>query len=264
MQPFFFGPDDALYGAYHPPTFDGSRPETAVVLCQSIGHEYMRAHRACWQFAQAAAARNAHVLRFDYPATGDSQGAAADANWRAWVDSVDQAMHWLQAYSGLNEVRIVGLRVGAMLALEAVCRAQRRQRVLLWDPVERGDRFLAGLLGEHVAYTREQNRYRATAHRYAEADTDEFLGFHLPTDVIEPLAAVDMGARLQGSAARCDIARASDSDPDDAQGLAEQIALRDGRVLELPDAAGWGDVRNQFRRLALPRSLSTLVELATA
>mgnify|MGYP000938062683 CR=1 FL=1 len=45
-KPFFFGPADrALFGCFHEPTGAVDR-DLGVVLCNPLGHEAVRAHRA--------------------------------------------------------------------------------------------------------------------------------------------------------------------------------------------------------------------------
>ena len=53
MHPFQFGSSRSpLFGMYHAPT--GSKPSSAgVVICQPLGHEYIRAHRTLRNLAGA-------------------------------------------------------------------------------------------------------------------------------------------------------------------------------------------------------------------
>lgn len=262
MEPLFFGPGNALYGGYHPPAFTRSDPETAIVLCQSFGHEYMRAQRACWQVAEAAAARNAHVLRFDYPATGDSRGEPHKLCARDWLEAIGQAVVWLSERSGLNEVRLMGLRLGALLAAQYAA-IHGSIRLVLWDPVVDGADFVAGLRSEHRTYTREQNRYRRWRDRHPEKKTDAYLGFHLSDSLIDHLVNSTLRTGLQANAGRCDLALSADVPAPDAA-LVETVNARGGQVLTLDDQAGWGDVTQQFRRLSLPRSMTRMAQQVTA
>ncbi|WP_353249029.1 hypothetical protein [Salinisphaera sp. T31B1] len=260
MQPFFFGPSNSLYGAYHPAEMNTTAPETAVVICQSIGHEYMRAYRACWQLAETAARRNAHVLRFDYAATGDSQGRQTERSWTAWVDSVGHAIDWLADHTGLVDVRLLGLRVGALMGAQAAVHSRSVNRAVLWDPVFDGAQFMHELTDMHVTYTRAMNRYRPLRHRHAEHDTDEYLGFHLPRPVTDALAEARLSRMLPRGAVDWHLACSSGLETADDD-LLTHLAHRGGRCVALPEPMDWHDVDAQYRRLTLPRSTNTLLDL---
>ncbi len=91
-----------------------------VVLCPTFGHENMIAHRGWRRLAEQLAARGFHVLRFDYPGTGDSAGSDADPDrLAAWRGGIADAVRHLRETTGTGSVILVGLRLGATLALLA-------------------------------------------------------------------------------------------------------------------------------------------------
>ena len=91
-----------------------------VVLCPTFGHENMIAHRGWRRLAEQLAARGFSVLRFDYPGTGDSAGSETDPDrLAAWQASIAGAVRHLRETTGTGPVILVGLRLGAMLALLA-------------------------------------------------------------------------------------------------------------------------------------------------
>lgn len=261
MEPFFFGSKNTLYGAYHPPAHTGNWPETAVVICQSIGHEYMRAHRSFWQIAEAAAQRNAHVLRFDYFATGDSEGRQSEGDWAQWQDDVKQAIEYLSHRSGLTEVRLLGMRVGALIAAHAAPYAGYVRRVILWDPVFDGHRYMRTTQAMHAEYTRRNNRYRANETKYAEADIDEYLGFHYPDNLVTRLEHTQIEGPLADSRINWQLASANTAKLPSSLRMA--IEASGGKITKLSESGGWNSLKTQYRRLALPRSIPTLVDLMT-
>lgn len=103
------------FGWLHPG--NGSR---GVVLCPTFGHENMTAHRGWVRLADLLAASGFPVLRFDYPGTGDSAGSETDSDrFAAWRDSIPEAVRHLRHATGVGTVILVGLRLGATLALLA-------------------------------------------------------------------------------------------------------------------------------------------------
>lgn len=143
MELFHFGVDDGLLGSYTPPA--SQKAEAVAVLCYPFGQEYMRAHRAFRQVALLLGRRGVGVLRFDYWATGDSAGDGGDVRLRRWVDDVRAAMVEAQRRAGVDRVRIGGLRLGSTLAVLAAEGCPEVERLVLWDPVVRGSRFLEEL-----------------------------------------------------------------------------------------------------------------------
>ncbi len=103
------------FGWLHPGS--GGR---GVVLCPTFGHENMTAHRGWIRLADQLAASGFPVLRFDYPGTGDSTGCETDPDrLPAWRDSIGEAVHHLRYATGVGTVVLVGLRLGATVALLA-------------------------------------------------------------------------------------------------------------------------------------------------
>ena len=54
-----------MYACHHAPAIAVQNPK-AVILCNSIGHEYERCHRTLRQLAARLAAKGDHAMRFDY------------------------------------------------------------------------------------------------------------------------------------------------------------------------------------------------------
>ena len=89
-----------------------------VVLCPALGRE------ARWTYRSASAnlADRLCRRRVADAAVRLSRAAATPPTYRAmsalaaWRDSVHAAVDWLRAHTGLKQVALAGLRLGAMLA----------------------------------------------------------------------------------------------------------------------------------------------------
>lgn len=151
MNPFYFGSAErALYGVYHPPKVKGGG-RRGVVLCYPFGVEYMRAHRAFRQLTNLLVRAGLHVLRFDYHGTGDSMGDGHDDRLAGWRSDVETAIRELRDTAGIETVSVVGLRLGANVAAGAVEGRTDVERLVLWDPVTSGPRYLSQGLRRPVA-----------------------------------------------------------------------------------------------------------------
>lgn len=109
MTPISFG---GCFGWLH--SAPGNR---GVVICGAHGYEELVTHRIWRTQACRFAEAGLPTLRFDYLGTGDSVGADDDAGRvPAWLESVRLAVAALRSHTGVDEVILVGFRLGAMLA----------------------------------------------------------------------------------------------------------------------------------------------------
>jgi alpha-beta hydrolase superfamily lysophospholipase len=82
------------------------------------------------------------VLRFDFTATGDSAGAGSDPQLvQSWLDDIRTALGEARAATDAPVV-LLGHRLGATLAVEALRAGAAADALVLWDPVARGKRYL--------------------------------------------------------------------------------------------------------------------------
>jgi exosortase A-associated hydrolase 2 len=138
---FIDGPAGRLFAVYHAATpRSGREAGRAVLYLPAFAEEMNRSRRMAALQARALAARGVAVLLLDPYGTGDSAGDFADARWGLWGDDAAAALAWLRA-QGHSRLALLGLRLGACLALD-VAMANDVDRVVLWQPVARGDVFL--------------------------------------------------------------------------------------------------------------------------
>ena len=169
-------------GVYHAPG-TASESERGVVLCYPFGQEYMRSHRAFRQLAVLLARSGHHVLRFDYYGTGDSMGDSVDGSLEEWVGDIETAVEELRAMTGVSQVSLVGLRLGASMAcIASTFLTPPADELVLWDPVVCGDDYLAEL--EQVA-----DPVPATG---PEPETKGVAGFPLTPALRRGIAGVDL------------------------------------------------------------------------
>ncbi len=144
----YFGTGTHLLGAFH--LAQRLQPRrTAVLLCSPFGEEASRAHRTYRVLATQLERAGFSVLRFDYSGTGDSLGQAEDVTLATCVADIGAAAEGLLAASGAQRVALVGLRLGATLALLASTRGLRPRHLLLWDPIVDGAAYLRELVTQH-------------------------------------------------------------------------------------------------------------------
>lgn len=194
MRPVVFG---GQFGWLHPASgADG------VVLCYPFGYDALCTYRGMRRLAERLAARGMPVLRFDYPGTGDSAGEANEpGRWRAWIDSIRQAVALLRETAGVERVTLCGMRLGGTLAALAAQELGGVDGLVLLAPVLSGKNYQRELR----AHYRQWLSIPAAMDCLAEPDTDAFVeayGFRLYRDTLESLRAVDLKRDAQRPAGR--------------------------------------------------------------
>jgi pimeloyl-ACP methyl ester carboxylesterase len=186
LEPFFFGsPERALLGLYHPPT-GPQRPE-GVVICAPLFAEYFRSHGCLRRLATALAAKGFHVLRFDYYGTGDAAGDFESATPDHWEADIRAAIGELMAISGVRRVRTVGVRLGATLAARVALVDRAVERVITWDPVVDGARYVAQL---RETQRRLRRAHRATLPEESDETAEDLVGQRTSRRAIERLEQI--------------------------------------------------------------------------
>ena len=179
MAVFYFGDSDKpLFGYHHEPQSHQYR-SASVVICNPIGHEYIRSYSLLRNLANQLAMKGYHVLRFDYFATGDSSGDSERGSIAQWLNDIQSACEEIRDISGDSKVHLLGLRFGGLLAA-MTCEKIKVDRLLLWEPVLSGENYLVDLRQMHGRMLDDSNRFYRTSESITETQ-NEFLGYpYLP------------------------------------------------------------------------------------
>ncbi len=186
--PFYFGTSPKrLYGCHHLPQVSSDK-SFAVVLCSPIGQEYLKSHRVNYQLAVLLSRAGFHVLRFDYFGCGDSEGDFEAGSLRQWSDDILTAIGEIQKRSGLVSVCLVGLRIGATLALRIAAVCPHVVSLVLWEPVLKGKAYVKQLDDLQREFVRANRYQRVSASDQAKGRiVTEILGFPITSDLEKEL-----------------------------------------------------------------------------
>lgn len=190
-EAIYFGPEGRPLFGFHHPAAEGPRRGVGVVLCSPIGTDHTRSDRAYRHLAERLAAAGFDCLRFDLFGTGDSGGDESTPGLvRTWLDDIGQAADELRARSGVETIALVGLRLGATLALAQAAGRGDVDSLVLWSPWVSGAAFVAEVTKLHKLYLRIEPQL---ADAYPpRAGGEEALGLLLPREVIEDLSRIDL------------------------------------------------------------------------
>lgn len=240
-QPLFFGDATSqLFGVYHPPV--GRPRQRAVVICNPLGQEHMRAHRCLRQIAIRLSQEGAHVFRFDYFGTGDSAGSLADARLETWLHNIDQAVEELKAMSMSRRVSLLGLRLGATLAVLAARQRSDVDSLLLWDPVVRGDEYFESLRRVHQDMLADLDRF-PVERSIDECQEHELLGFHFPDGLVADIQSLALTSIDVDGLRRCTIVKSRGEQETGAGRAIEAGSGPEPEYFEVEDKLGWDDAK---------------------
>jgi alpha-beta hydrolase superfamily lysophospholipase len=238
-EPIYFGPGGSLFGMFHAAACP--RPRTvAIVLCNPIGHEYFRVHRACRNIAVALSRLGFAVLRFDYYGTGDSHDSADAATLERWQGDVAAAVEEVRRRSRCARAAIVGLRLGATIAWLESLRRTDLDLLVMWEPIVNGRVYLERLRRLEEAWLTDPTR---KAPRDAERAAKFLLGFPLSERLEEEVNGIDLAAGSLPATAHVVALFAEAAAPAEEAAWRERLVTAYGARSSaiLPSGADWDD-----------------------
>jgi alpha/beta superfamily hydrolase len=231
MEAFFFGPGkEQLFGSYHPPlSGDG---QVLTVICPPLFSESARTHSALRKLAISIAETGGHVLRFDYRGTGDSFGDLEDCSVSDWVEDVALAVQEGREVSDCNEVQILAVRAGALLACISVGAASEIQRLVLWDPVPDGTAYLQAIRRAQMENLKSE--FRSMSRSKSTEGMRDVGGWRVSEAMLEEFRALDSSAYLRIPANKLHVVSTAAEDGFSPRGVASEV---------LPYPCNWEHVR---------------------
>lgn len=160
--PFFLsGAAGKLFALYFPPLREPVT-ERGVLYFPPFAEEMNKARRMAVLQARKLANLGHSVLLIDLFGTGDSEGDFAEARWDIWRTDLIAAADWLSE-RGSKGLIFWGLRLGTLLAAELATTVIRWpvERLVLWQPVARGETFMTQFLRLRIAADISSKRSRS-------------------------------------------------------------------------------------------------------
>lgn len=179
MEPFYFGKNNSLFGAFH--LAEGTPRGHGLLIAGPLLAEGIRAQFALRQIANRCAALGYDVLRFDYAGLGNSVGKTCDASISDWTENLCEAFDELRNAAGSKTQSVVAVRFAANLAVE-LSRKKSIENLVFWDPLFDGQHWL-----DHL---REGQRNLPEAWLDSVEDIDrEFMGHFMCTGFVDELVS---------------------------------------------------------------------------
>lgn len=195
-QPFFFPNGEYnLFGILHKPM---QEIKGGFVFCHPFAEEKLWTHRVYVNFARELAKRGYAVLRFDYMGHGDSDGDFSDSNLETRLSDINCAIDTLiKKVSGTNNIGLLGMRYGALLAGLIAEQRDDLTQLILWEPVIKGDRYMQEILRSNLStqlavYGKVTKDRAALVQDMRDGITVNYEGYDLTLELFEQSSAVDL------------------------------------------------------------------------
>ena len=149
-SPFFFEnkTNRRLFGILH--ECDAKKAErlcgAAIIYCHPLFEEKLHSHRVMVNFARYAANRGIHVLRFDYFGDGESEGFFEEASISSRISDIFAAIRIAEDRLQASKIFLLGLRLGATLALLASGNHEMVAGIAAWSPIIKGKEYIHTML----------------------------------------------------------------------------------------------------------------------
>jgi len=195
---YFQSGDHTLFGWLHLPV--AARPASVgLLICKPFGFEALCSHRSVKAFAEAAATSGLPSLRFDYAGTGDSSDVDAGADQLdLWIRDIVSAVGELKRRTGVAEVYLLGIRLGALLATLAAVRGNVAVKglILIVPPIS-GPRYLRELRTAQLASTLALDHQEAAGRgqdglALEAGGSMEVSGYSMSAATVAALSRVDL------------------------------------------------------------------------
>ncbi len=150
-EAFYFKNDSGrnLFGFLHRPKQNFS--DCGFVFCSPTFEEKTKTYRILVNFARLLALNGYYVLRFDCQGEGDSDGDFDQADIKTRTADIKVAISKLKEKSNLTKISVLGLRLGASLAVLATKDMEIRS-LILWEPVANIKNYLYDFLRGNLAH----------------------------------------------------------------------------------------------------------------
>jgi pimeloyl-ACP methyl ester carboxylesterase len=183
-----------LFGMVCAPAVQSS--DIGVVFCHPAGDEKQKSYRAIVGFARALYESGIPSLRFDCYGFGDSEGEIVEADIQSQVSNVATAMNLLQQQTGVQQIVLVGVRLGATIAVLAAQDQPAVTGLVAIAPVVNGEMYWSSMLRtQQMSYlTRglKSTSRNVIIEQLEEVGHTEISGDCLSQNYVEQLQVIDL------------------------------------------------------------------------
>jgi alpha/beta superfamily hydrolase len=132
---FFLGKENkSIYCVEYLPEHNKNR-NTGVILCKPLWGERIRTHRVFSNLARLLRKEGFSVLTCDYFGDGNSGGDTLDLSYSSMVEDILSLKSYLVEKYRIQEVVLLGFRMGATCGMGAAPRIEHLRSMILIEPI---------------------------------------------------------------------------------------------------------------------------------
>lgn len=212
--PFFFKNGTyELFGVLHEP--EGVARSEGFVFVHPFAEEKLWAHRVYVSFARALSGLGYPVIRFDVMGHGDSDGDFEESSIETQLSDIKCALDVLKSkLPYVKEVNLLGLRFGATLAALSAESLPDIKKLVLWDPVVDGAKYMQEML--RINLTTQSAVYKEIRHTrdalvqiMKEGKTVNVDGYEMSYSMFEQTSSINLLQNNKKYAGNCLIVQIS-------------------------------------------------------
>lgn len=117
-----------------------------LLFVPPFAEEMNKSRRMISHFGRALAANGIGCCLPDPYGTGDSSGDFGAASLATWQQDLKHIAQWLEDRHGCRRLDLGGLRLGALQALQVSGNIPQLRRLILWQPIQKGQQQLTQFL----------------------------------------------------------------------------------------------------------------------
>jgi pimeloyl-ACP methyl ester carboxylesterase len=184
---------------FRPGTGVATRPVAALLL-GAFAEERKSSVRSLVEMARALAAAGVACARIDFRGTGDSSARSEELSFGSMVVDTHAALESLATEFACPAVCLVGLRLGATVALAAALeRPSAPAGLVLMEPVTNGERYVGELRRAQAIRTMLTSGSAAAGAEAEDAAILDLDGLAVARSFLDELAGIDLVARARES-----------------------------------------------------------------
>ncbi len=186
--------DDALlHAVYRRAAYQSA---SGIIFCDPFAEEKKCAHRVLVEAARALADADLNCLRFDYRGCGDSSGEFHDFTPDEWREDILATARYMRDELGITILGVLGLRLGATMAILAAQSTELFDFAVLWEPVINGEQYMKMNLRRSLikAMMTEGDGFdgNGVRSRHADARMLDFDGYRVSQETREQIGRMDL------------------------------------------------------------------------
>ncbi|HFD31634.1 MAG TPA: hypothetical protein ENJ28_02810 [Gammaproteobacteria bacterium] len=250
---FFPASDYKLFGVLHMPV-DRSAQE-AFVFCHPFAEEKLWTHRVYVSFARELTKAGYAVLRLDCMGQGDSNGDFSDSTIESMQNDIESGIEYVKTkLDGDIKINLLGLRFGATLAALVAEKNNAINKLILWDPIVDGSRYMQEILRSNLsaqlAMDGEVSKNREQLiEEMREGKTVNYEGYDLTEKLFEQVCQINLieeNKMFKGSCCIVQISKEGRPVRKEIQSLAEIYESVD--IFQADEEPFWREIKKYYGR----------------